>query len=111
MPGDRLTKVKTEVAPLWQGFQRWRTTSLSGAVFTHSYESVFSAAFFRVSYTILHFLLPGGFWKEWIVVIDGAIITLVFLALGYNVVVEFYNRRQRIGTSNSGSGFLAVVAF
>ncbi len=99
-------------ASWWPAFVRWWDTSLTGALINHAIHSVVAAGLFSGSYTVLHILLPEGFWAAWIHAIDGVVLIAIFLFLGYNIIVEFWDRRPRLQRGGDhGTSVLASVAF
>jgi hypothetical protein len=89
---------------------RWRDNTITGIVFNHCATSLVSALFFRLTYEGLRVLLPRGPLLQIIELIDGAVITVIFLLLGWRIIVETWNRAPRLRGKVNGTNLLVALA-
>jgi hypothetical protein len=100
------------IAQGWRSYKAWAERSVVGKVIEHSVGFVFIAALYRLTYEILHILLPPkSIWSIAIGFMEGLVITTIFVALSLEVIVIVCKRIMRSIGSHDLRSFGITIAF
>jgi hypothetical protein len=111
MPGKTLATLGTNLATARVRVARWLDTTLPGRLVEHAIMFIFTCGLYRVTYEVLHVVLPGDSpWTPVIQIIEGGTMTAIFLGLSYDFLSALWNRFVR-GRSSNHDHTSPLVAF